>query len=105
MVFLTDAFCLFANHLHPRKIRIPGSEVIPVALYEALDGKNSDDYIARVEPSPLGGEKMADYILLRMDQGRGVPIASAAGEVAGLISSSSPSHPSAPSTSYMGDRL
>ena len=85
----------------------PTSEVIPVALYEALDGKNSDDYIARVEPSPLGGEKMADYILLRMDQGgTGVSVAAATGEVAGLISSSSsPSHPSAPTTSYMGDRM
>jgi hypothetical protein len=43
-------------------IQIPGTRVIPVALYSVLDGKNTSDYIQRVEPSPSGGRKMAEYI-------------------------------------------
>ena len=46
-----------------RKITIPGTEVIPVPFFNVLDGKNSADYIARVEPSSQGGKKMAEYIL------------------------------------------
>jgi hypothetical protein len=45
------------------KISIPGSEIIPIPLFHVLDGKDSRDYIARVEPSPQGGRKMAEYIL------------------------------------------
>lgn len=41
------------------QIRIAGTEVVPVPLYEVLDGSNSDDYVQRVEPSPQGGMKMA----------------------------------------------
>jgi len=44
-------------------IHIKGSEVIPVPLYHVLDGKTKEDYVARVEPSALGGKKMADYLL------------------------------------------
>eukprot|EP00928_Gymnodinium_smaydae_P042206 TRINITY_DN2844_c0_g5_i1.p1 TRINITY_DN2844_c0_g5~~TRINITY_DN2844_c0_g5_i1.p1 ORF type:complete len:416 (-),score=29.15 TRINITY_DN2844_c0_g5_i1:256-1503(-) len=40
-------------------IEIEGVEVIPVPLFEALDGKSTSDYVSRVEPSVLGGEKMA----------------------------------------------
>jgi hypothetical protein len=46
-----------------RSISIPGSEVIAVPLFNVLDGKNSRDYIARVEPSSHGGRKMAEYLL------------------------------------------
>jgi len=28
-----------------------------------LDGKSSQDYVARVEPSAIGGKKMAEYLL------------------------------------------
>jgi hypothetical protein len=42
-----------------KKIEISGTEVIPCALFEAMDGKNADDYVARVEPSSEGGRKMA----------------------------------------------
>ena len=28
-----------------------------------LDGKRSEDYIARVEPSAMGGRKMAEFLL------------------------------------------
>lgn len=48
-------------------IRIPGSEVIPVALFNPLNGKNPADYVARVEPSSQGGEKMAEYLLDMID--------------------------------------
>ena len=76
---------LFSN------ISIPGSQVIPVALFNVLDGQNSQDYIARVEPSPRGGDKMAEYILSILDQSeRGSPVASSI---------------SPPTTSYMGDRM
>lgn len=45
------------------KIKIPGSEVIPVPLFNVLDGKRSEDYVARVEPSAIGGQKMAEFLL------------------------------------------
>ena len=44
-------------------IRIPGSQVIPVPLFVALDGTRSEDYVARVEPSAIGGRKMAEFLL------------------------------------------
>jgi len=34
-----------------------------VPLFHALDGKDSNDYVARVEPSPRGGRKMPEFIL------------------------------------------
>jgi hypothetical protein len=37
--------------------------VVPVPLFEALDGKNTDDYVQRVEPSVQGGRKMAKLLL------------------------------------------
>ena len=45
------------------KIDIPGTTVIPVPLFEVLDGKTSGDYEQRVEPSSQGGQKMAEYLL------------------------------------------
>jgi len=44
-------------------IHIEGSTVIPLPLFQVLDGKNTKDYCERVEPSPQGGKKMADQIL------------------------------------------
>jgi len=44
-------------------IKISGTEVIPIPLFNVLDGKNHDDYVARVEPSSIGGRKMAEYLL------------------------------------------
>ena len=44
-------------------IQIPGSEVIPIPLFHTLDGTRSEDYVARVEPSAIGGKKMAEYLL------------------------------------------
>lgn len=45
------------------RIRIPGSVVVPVPLYHSLDGTRSEDYVARVEPSAIGGRKMAELLL------------------------------------------
>ena len=45
------------------EIRIPGAHVIPVPLFRVLDGKNTRDYVARVEPSSQGGKKMAELVL------------------------------------------
>lgn len=67
-------------------IRIPGSQVIPVPLYHVLDGKRSEDYVARVEPSAIGGRKMAEYILDMMQR----PAAATMG--------------AAPTTAYMAER-
>ena len=41
--------------------------VVPVPLYEALDGKESADYVQRVEPSSRGGQKLAELLLDRLE--------------------------------------
>lgn len=43
------------------QIKIDGTEVIPVPLYEILDANDPQDYISRVEPSSRGGRKMAAH--------------------------------------------
>ena len=50
------------------RISIPGTQVIPVPLYRVLNGKDSSDYVLRVEPSPQGGRKMAEYFLDVLDR-------------------------------------
>lgn len=40
-------------------IRVEGTEVVPCALHEILDGKTAEDYTARVEPNEEGGKKIA----------------------------------------------
>lgn len=49
------------------KISIPGTTVVPVPLFHVLDGKDPDDYVARVEPSSQGGRKVAEYLLNVME--------------------------------------
>lgn len=49
-------------------IQIEGTEVIHVPLFHVLDGKNTNDYVQRVEPSPSGGRKMAEYLLDMIDE-------------------------------------
>ena len=41
------------------KVCVPGSVVAPLALSAALDGRDTRDYVARVEPSAAGGAKIA----------------------------------------------
>lgn len=48
------------------KISIPGTTVLPIPMYEALDGKDTGDYVQRVEPSIQGGRKMAAQFLSRI---------------------------------------
>jgi hypothetical protein len=45
--------------LATKKVQIPGVKVVPCALFEAMNGKNKEDYVARVEPSAEGGRKIA----------------------------------------------
>ncbi|CAO2655005.1 Nn.00g117380.m01.CDS01 [Neocucurbitaria sp. VM-36] len=42
-----------------KKIKVEGTEIVPCALHEVLDGKDAKDYTARVEPNEEGGRKMA----------------------------------------------
>mmetsp|Transcript_58782 Transcript_58782/g.110138 ORF Transcript_58782/g.110138 Transcript_58782/m.110138 type:complete len:311 (+) Transcript_58782:63-995(+) len=44
------------------QLDIEGTTVIPLPLYEVLDGKDTSDYVARVEPSEKGGQKMGKAI-------------------------------------------
>ena len=48
-------------------VTAPGSggevPVLPFALFEVLDGKDTNDYVQRVEPSVQGGRKMAAALL------------------------------------------
>ncbi|CAD7951874.1 unnamed protein product [Amoebophrya sp. A120] len=47
-----------------KQLQIPNAgKVVPLELSRALDGTNSLMYANRVEPSVLGGEKLADLIL------------------------------------------
>ena len=39
------------------------TEVLAFPLFEVLDGKNTEDYVQRVEPSVQGGKKMAEALL------------------------------------------
>lgn len=48
------------------ELEIEGTNVIPCALYEALDGKAAEHYVARVEPSVEGGKKMAELLVNRL---------------------------------------
>jgi len=48
-------------------VEIAGTQVVPCALYEALDGKRGEDYTARVEPSVQGGKRMATLLVERLD--------------------------------------
>ena len=45
--------------LATKQIQITGTNVVPCALFEAMDGKSKGDYTARVEPSAEGGRKIA----------------------------------------------
>lgn len=45
--------------LATKQIQIKGTHVVPCAFFDVMDGKNKDDYTARVEPSAEGGRKIA----------------------------------------------
>ena len=48
------------------RISMQGTEVLTVPLYEVLDGKDTLDYVARVEPSDQGGHKLAKAVVEAM---------------------------------------
>ena len=47
-------------------VRVPGIPVVPVPLFEFLDPGCPADYVARVEPSVVGGRKLAEGILAQL---------------------------------------
>jgi hypothetical protein len=49
--------------LATKSIKIPGSQVVAVPLFEALNGKDTADYSQRVEPSAKGGQKMGEFLV------------------------------------------
>lgn len=49
-------------HLATSQIHIEGTEVVSFPLFEVLDGTDTRDYCQRVEPSPIGGKKMASAL-------------------------------------------
>ncbi|KAF2129245.1 hypothetical protein P153DRAFT_356848 [Dothidotthia symphoricarpi CBS 119687] len=59
-----------------KAIEIDGTQVLPCALSEVLDGKDPGDYTARVEPNDQGGRKMAERFvgLLEGIFGDGAPL-------------------------------
>ncbi len=63
--------------LATQQIRVPGSEVVPVPLFVALDGTNTRDYVQRVEPSGSGGQKMAQLLFDALEEGGAASIAEA----------------------------
>lgn len=51
-----------------QQIQIPNVKVVPVPLFEVLDGKCTSDYTERVEPSESGGFKMAKHFKMLLDK-------------------------------------
>lgn len=49
-------------------IEVEGVPVASVAMYEALDGADTRDYVQRVEPSSQGGEKLARLIVGKLEE-------------------------------------
>ena len=49
-----------------RNIKIPGSEVIGIPLFAAMNGKNTREYSQRVEPSSLGNWKSPQSLNLTL---------------------------------------
>lgn len=41
------------------KIKIPGSKVIPFPMFKVMNGRDTNDYVERAEPSIQGGRKLA----------------------------------------------
>jgi hypothetical protein len=50
-----------------KKIEVEGTQIVPCALYEVLDGKSKGGYTARVEPNHQGGRKMAERFVQLID--------------------------------------
>lgn len=62
--------CIMAT----RNIKIEGTEILPCALHDVLDGKIVKDYAARVEPNENGGRKMAEKLVELLSGVLGAPL-------------------------------
>lgn len=51
-----------------KQIHIPDTTVVFAPLFEVLDGKDTSDYVARVEPSEQGGGKIAELLRKIIDE-------------------------------------
>ena len=49
-----------------KQIKLANITIVPIPLFKCLDGNDTSDYVARVEPSDTGGMKMASFILDRI---------------------------------------
>jgi hypothetical protein len=56
-----------------QNIKVEGTQIVPCALYEVLDGKTAGDYTERVEPNEEGGRKMAAKFVELLDGVLGSP--------------------------------
>mmetsp|Transcript_4694 Transcript_4694/g.14647 ORF Transcript_4694/g.14647 Transcript_4694/m.14647 type:complete len:342 (+) Transcript_4694:56-1081(+) len=45
-----------------KRVRLPGTTVLPFPLFAVLDGSDARDYVERVEPSVVGGAKIANAL-------------------------------------------
>lgn len=48
------------------KVNVEGTVVIPFPLFKVLDGKNTKDYVERVEPSITGGKKIGEALAMKI---------------------------------------
>lgn len=51
-----------------KKISVDGCQIVFAPLFKALDGKQTDHYVARVEPSELGGNAIAALLKRLIDE-------------------------------------
>jgi hypothetical protein len=58
-----NALCNLTKLQATERVEVPGAHVIAVPFFERLDGKTTEDYEQRVEPSAQGSRKMADLIV------------------------------------------
>eukprot|EP00746_Dinoflagellata_sp_MGD_P165276 gnl/MRDRNA2_/MRDRNA2_94450_c0_seq1.p1 gnl/MRDRNA2_/MRDRNA2_94450_c0~~gnl/MRDRNA2_/MRDRNA2_94450_c0_seq1.p1 ORF type:complete len:357 (-),score=61.14 gnl/MRDRNA2_/MRDRNA2_94450_c0_seq1:373-1443(-) len=61
------------DRLSKRGFNVPGTIVEVFPLFKVLDGKDSNDYVQRVEPSVSGGRKMAAALLQNLFPGDSCP--------------------------------
>ena len=63
---ILQGFITYVFQKGTSKIEINGVKIVPIPLFQFLDGSCSADYVDRVEPSVQGGEKMASGIWSRI---------------------------------------
>ncbi len=57
------------------QIRVEGTEVVPVPLYNVLDSTDPQDYENRVEPSVQGSFKMGQFFASVVEPAKDAPAA------------------------------